>query len=156
MSAEWIKYCSSSGNRSNWKKTLFYMPCWKCSFCISTTAEEPKSLKCIWNKLEISFCSNKSGCKTQTFRDQEKYPQVNCARFSSLVWSCHVLSRHAKGINISTNAPFLVKISTEKRMIAPRIGIQIQYLTAMSVGAPRVGKDLCNDNKRGNNIPPPP
>ena len=113
-------------------------------------------LVCIWNKLEISFCSNKSGCKTQTFRDQEKYPQVNCARFSSLVWSCHVLSRHAKGINISTNAPFLVKISTEKRMIAPRIGIQIQYLTAMSVGAPRVGKDLCNDNKRGNNIPPPP
>ena len=39
---------------------------WSVSFCISTTAEEPKSLKCIWTKTCIYFHSNESGCKTQT------------------------------------------------------------------------------------------
>ena len=33
---------------------------------ILTTAEEPQSLKCTWNKTCIYFLSYKSGCKTQT------------------------------------------------------------------------------------------
>ena len=37
-------------------------------FCISTTAEEPKSLKCTWNKTCIYFPLNISGCKTQTIQ----------------------------------------------------------------------------------------
>ena len=36
------------------------------SFNILTTAEEPYSLKCIWNKTCIYFPSINSGCKTQT------------------------------------------------------------------------------------------
>ena len=36
------------------------------SFSTLTTAEEPKSLKCIWNKTCICFPLNISGCKTQT------------------------------------------------------------------------------------------
>ena len=35
------------------------------SFCICTTAEEPLEFEMHWIKLEISFCSIKSGCKTQ-------------------------------------------------------------------------------------------
>ena len=35
------------------------------SFSTLTTAEEPKSLKCIWNKTCIYFHLNISGCKTQ-------------------------------------------------------------------------------------------
>ena len=36
------------------------------SFSTLTTAEEPESLKCIWNKTCIYFSSNKYSCKTQT------------------------------------------------------------------------------------------
>ena len=38
------------------------------SFSTLTTAEEPKSLKCIWNKTCIYFPLNISGCKTQTIQ----------------------------------------------------------------------------------------
>ena len=58
--------CTSVYFNLQWLSWTSMNICQPVSFSTLTTEEEPKSLKCIWNKTCIYFPSNKSGCKTQT------------------------------------------------------------------------------------------
>ena len=65
------------------------------SFSTLTTAEEPKSLKCIWNKTCIYFPLNISGCKTQTIpRPCNKYQVYTLERCTGDYISGTLQNRH--------------------------------------------------------------